>query len=137
MEHLNLVDMAETTHEMWSCHERAFSSAKQQSSSPHPMLCNCQGGSIPLPRCPFCGPEEAKVLSSRGHRVPASWLRGKEGAKHCISQEAWLLCCCSCSYQLICTCLLACKLGLAITSTFSYIHLEESFSRCQSQEAAM
>lgn len=50
MEHLNLVDMAETTHEMWSCHERAFSSAKQQSLSPHPMLRNCQGGSIPLPQ---------------------------------------------------------------------------------------
>lgn len=81
------VDMAETTREMQSCHERVSSSAKQQSLSPHPTLRNCQGQSTPLPQrydALCCGPEETQVWNSGGRRVSACWLwrKGGERALH-------------------------------------------------------
>ena len=66
--------MAETTHEMWSCHERVSSSAKQQSLSPHPKLHEGQGGSIPLPQRynALCVVQRRqKCGAARGHRISA------------------------------------------------------------------
>lgn len=130
--------MAETTQEMWSCHERNSSGAKQQSSSPHPIFHNCQGGSIPLPqrygaRCAVQRRQKCGAAGTIGSLLVGFGARKER--RHCISLGAWLLCHCSCSYRLICVGPLACKLGLGITSTFGYIHLE--YSRCLSQEAAV
>lgn len=66
----------------------------------------------------------------RGHRIFAA----RQREKRCnISQGAWLLCHCSCSYWFT----MASPLGLEINSILSYICSKENLCQSLSQEAAL